>query len=350
MKNAVLFILFFTLLYSCNDKPYSPPYITGHFPDGPVNFLDINSEFDDYNATLPYIESNSLLLFSSNRNSQGLDFDIVGKGLYIKWDQKEGVFSIEQASTIHWSENISAMADSVNSVLDEFGPYAFSYRLDQTNAEFYKIDLLMYSSNVDGDFDINFIYTSYLRGPENEIIVSSIQKTGFLDLSANEQYPSFYGPDFYFLDEFGTDPAKIVSMMYCSDKDGTYDIYKVDITIDNDFITTLVSTDTLEPSKLNISSTADDKCPYVNGNLLVFTSNRPGGSGGYDLYFSRFENNQWTAPVNFGEGINTEYDEYRPITIFQKGYDNNLMIFSSNRPEGKGGFDLYYAGIDQMIE
>jgi hypothetical protein len=83
---------------------------------------------------------------------------------------------------------------------------------------------------------------------------------------------------------------------------------------------------------------------------MVFASNRPGGYGGFDLYYSEFRNGQWSEAKNFGERINTEYDEFRPITLHYWDFENTLMIFSSNRPGGKGGYDLYYTGISQKVE
>ena len=97
----------------------------------------------------------------------------------------------------------------------------------------------------------------------------------------------------------------------------------------------------------SISSPYDDKCPFVFNNLLVFVSNRGSGFGGYDLWYSRYNNKKWSEPVNFGEKINTEYDEYRPVAFEALGF--KLMIFSSNRPGGKGGFDLYCAKIENTI-
>jgi len=97
-----------------------------------------------------------------------------------------------------------------------------------------------------------------------------------------------------------------------------------------------------------LSSLYDDKCPSINNNLLVFTSNREGGYGGFDLWYSQLVENSWTTPVNFGSKINSEYDEYRPVTFRFLDYD--LMIFSSNRPGGKGGFDLYCVKIEDLIE
>lgn len=350
MKKIVTWILFISLMYSCNDKPIIIEYETGHFPESPVNLTEINSEFDDYNSTAPTINFEYLFHFSSNRKSQGQNFDIVGERLSLKWSKVNGTFKIETDSTIDWYKNIELMFDSVNSIHDEFGPYSFGYTVTEGSSDYYWINLLMYSSNVDGNQDIYFIYTAIDNVPGEDVIVSSPQKLNFIDMNANELYPSFYGTDFYFFDEWGTEPAKIVNMIYCSDKNGKYNIYKVDLLLESDIITTISSTEILEPVKLDISSDDDDKCPYVNGNLLVFSSNRPGGYGGFDLYYSEHENGNWSAPVNFGERINTEYNEFRPITLHQPGYDNNLMIFSSNRPGGKGGYDLYYAGIEKMIE
>ena len=81
---------------------------------------------------------------------------------------------------------------------------------------------------------------------------------------------------------------------------------------------------------------------------MVFTSNRAGGYGGYDLYYSKFVSGKWLKPVNFGAKINTSADEYRPIIRREEGFDNDFMIFSSNKAGGLGGFDLYYVGIDKV--
>lgn len=83
---------------------------------------------------------------------------------------------------------------------------------------------------------------------------------------------------------------------------------------------------------------------------MVFTSNRPGGYGGYDLYYSKYKEGKWQSPVNFGNRINTKYDEFRPIVRLEDEFKNDFMLFSSNRPEGKGGFDLYYVGIDKISD
>ena len=77
----------------------------------------------------------------------------------------------------------------------------------------------------------------------------------------------------------------------------------------------------------------------VDGRTLYFASDREGGYGGTDLYFSRRTATGWTAPENLGSGINTEFNETAP-TIAP---DGARFYFSSDRPEGAGGFDVYTA-------
>ncbi|MBN2863357.1 MAG: hypothetical protein JXN62_09365, partial [Bacteroidales bacterium] len=58
------------------------------------------------------------------------------------------------------------------------------------------------------------------------------------------------------------------------------------------------------------------------------------------------QDNEWSIPVNFGDKINTGDNEFRPITF--QFLDFNLMIFSSDRSDGKGGYDLYCVKIDDI--
>lgn len=75
----------------------------------------------------------------------------------------------------------------------------------------------------------------------------------------------------------------------------------------------------------------------IDGKTLYFVSNRKGGYGGMDIWKTTFGNGRWTEPVNLGPEINTEWDEMSPFIHF----DDRTLYFSSNRPEGMGGFDLF---------
>jgi flagellar motor protein MotB len=76
----------------------------------------------------------------------------------------------------------------------------------------------------------------------------------------------------------------------------------------------------------------------ADGKTLFFSSNRPGGVGGKDLWVSRLnDNNRWGEPKNLGNNINTEGDEMSPFIHF----DGKTLYFASDGRVGMGGFDLY---------
>ena len=76
----------------------------------------------------------------------------------------------------------------------------------------------------------------------------------------------------------------------------------------------------------------------ADGKLLFFSSSRPGGFGGKDIWFSRLNSkNLWSEPVNLGASINTEGDEMSPFIHF----DGKTLYFASDGRVGMGGFDLY---------
>jgi flagellar motor protein MotB len=81
-----------------------------------------------------------------------------------------------------------------------------------------------------------------------------------------------------------------------------------------------------------------------NGNLLFFASNRPGGFGGMDIWYSvRAQGGKWSTPKNPGPAINTVGDEMSPFIHF----DSKTLYFSSSGHPGMGGFDLYLSRMSE---
>lgn len=77
----------------------------------------------------------------------------------------------------------------------------------------------------------------------------------------------------------------------------------------------------------------------VTDSVVLFATILPGGYGGYDLYYAQFKNGQWSDPVNLGPEINSEWDERSPFLA----NDGRTLYFSSNNVEGIGGYDIFIA-------
>jgi outer membrane protein OmpA-like peptidoglycan-associated protein len=76
---------------------------------------------------------------------------------------------------------------------------------------------------------------------------------------------------------------------------------------------------------------------------IYFSSNRPGGKGGLDLYSSvKNSNGNWSTPINLGDEINTKFDEDAPYINPEGTY----LYFSSRGHEGLGGYDIYRAKLE----
>lgn len=74
----------------------------------------------------------------------------------------------------------------------------------------------------------------------------------------------------------------------------------------------------------------------ADGKKLFFASNRPGGYGGFDLYFVTKQGSQWSQPINLGPEINTNKNESFPFI-----HESGILFFASNGHKGEGGLDLY---------
>jgi hypothetical protein len=79
----------------------------------------------------------------------------------------------------------------------------------------------------------------------------------------------------------------------------------------------------------------------ADGRYLYFASDMPGGQGGSDLYFSEKVNGQWSKPVNLGPVINSAGTENFPFI-----HSSGRLYFSSDRTGGIGRLDVYYTSLN----
>lgn len=288
----------------------------GTIPDTVSALTGANGPYDDYNSGPPQqLAMHFPLYFSSNRATQGGTFDVESVAVHISFDQSSGWFSLDSQplSSSPWQ--------SLNSSSNECGPFY---------AEVTESSILyLFASDRNGGLDVFYaLDEGGGPGPAQEAIA--------LNSVSDEAYPSLFGPD--------------GSLYFSSNQNGEYDIFSAPVPAGQDIAGFLGTSGASIMPADPVNSSSDDKAPFISGKLMVFASNRPGGYGGYDLWYSIYGGEGWSSPVNFGDTVNTASDEFRPVVIPAPDFTNDLIIFSSDRPGGMGGFDLYYVGVPKMTE
>lgn len=98
------------------------------------------------------------------------------------------------------------------------------------------------------------------------------------------------------------------------------------------------------PDAINSKYIESSACFSADGNILFFCSNRPGGYGGFDLYYVRkLPTGDWGRVVNMGPLINTSGNEDAPFFHI----DNKTLYYSTDGRVGIGGFDIYSTKMNE---
>lgn len=95
----------------------------------------------------------------------------------------------------------------------------------------------------------------------------------------------------------------------------------------------------------NVNSNNWDAQPSLSadGNELYFVSDRKGGLGGYDIWYSKKDSlGRWTRAVNVGKPVNTKYNEIAPYIHV----NNRNLYYASDGLPGFGGLDIYVSEKD----
>ena len=126
---------------------------------------------------------------------------------------------------------------------------------------------------------------------------------------------------YLYFSQWKKENGKIVSSIYYSTKQGAH---------------------WSSPTRLPIVNinTYSSKQPFctIDGKYLFFSSDRPGGSGRFDIWCAPLRNDGTTGqPINLGPSVNTSDDEQAPFYQSSSG----TLVFSSNGYTGMGGYDLF---------
>lgn len=94
--------------------------------------------------------------------------------------------------------------------------------------------------------------------------------------------------------------------------------------------------------KINTSGNEEGVYIHPDGKTLYFHSNGHGGLGGYDIFYSTYENGKWSKPVNMGVPINGQGDD----VYFTMDAAKKTGYFASQRKDSKGETDIYQVTFD----
>ncbi len=294
MRKIISFFLFFLFVVQVTNAQLEAATYS-------IKNLKVNTAYTDMS---PSLWGKSRIIYTSSKSSKGIVKDRVNI-----WDDNKvflEVFSglIAQDYEISYSKKV---------IMD------FDSEFNQSNVTFSK--------------DLNCVYftqnsKSSRKGFVNlKLYKASVSKTGkwskIKELPFNSSSYSCAHPT---LNDDGS------KLYFSSNMPGGYgdsDIYVVDILGENKYGI---------PKNLGayINSPSRDNFPDVNNGLLYFSSDRPNGFGGLDIYMVPIEN-LFMEPTNTGAPLNSKYDDFSFIINgkMRKGY------FTSDRPQGKGGDDIY---------
>ncbi|PCJ25753.1 MAG: hypothetical protein COA96_06925 [SAR86 cluster bacterium] len=114
------------------------------------------------------------------------------------------------------------------------------------------------------------------------------------------------------------------------------------------WVSNLIDGEWTEPENLDapINSPYNDHCLYFAGENWEFaywTSTRPGGFGGNDIWMSEKIDGVWGEAVNLGENVNTAGVEHHSLP----SEDGRSLYVTAVRDEGFGGQDIYVTTRDE---
>ncbi|MBB3699142.1 PD40 domain-containing protein [Flammeovirga yaeyamensis] len=223
------------------------------------------------------------------------------------------------------SETTAIMDIPINTSYDETAPIISK-----------RDNFILFNSNRQVD-SYNYVYGDQyaflpedLKSKDSDIYLSYRKGVQF-----SHPYPQFDG-------EFNT-----IYPLYV--QDGSYMLLYIEYSTDakgkgNIYETRVKKGRWQKPKKLNskINSNHEERGAILanNGTTIYFSSNRPGGQGGFDIYKSiRVGKDDWSKPINLGPTINGPNDEVFPFIH----NDNKTLYYSTNGVLSMGGFDLVVA-------
>lgn len=211
----------------------------------------------------------------------------------------------------------------VNTTSSEFGPAFFGQQ--QVVFSSARTDIQRSSSNWTGKAN-------------NQLFLANIGRNGYLEApvflrdGANNEFnvgPIGFSPD-----------GRFVAYSKNNFVDGTRHIASSGMELSLYGAQVGANGDWIDPRPFSFNGTGFSTgfpCFSPDGNAMYFSSNRPDGFGGFDIYVSYRSSSGWSTPENLGPVVNSPGNEVSPY------YDGTMMFFASDWHQGMGGYDIFRA-------
>lgn len=234
------------------------------------------------------------------------------------------------AKTYLWLDKISDLLDwdslpngskaetvkGINSVYNDYAPYVAE------NGELWFVsDVAGIQTIFPASYDNRNIHLYYKTKPKGKD-PAEVKKPSMLLKSRDYYYHD--GP----ITEWKTENKYVLTLRDIDVVNGRVGLY---------FSNTSGKGASLVPFKYNGDYNTGHASFTNDGTRMIFSSDRDGGYGQMDLWYSDWVDGDWTEPVNFGPVINTPFNEVFPV------YNSGKIYYSSDRTDkGYGALDIYY--------
>jgi hypothetical protein len=276
-------------------------------------------------------------VYKKNNKIEDIDYHLAkANHLNYKFDEALGIISIANTKS---KNNLS---DSALNAVQRLKQYCVNAKLLFANPTPAVITNIGNTINTKDDEDVPLlaadesilIFTKSDAEPGNKNIISNAGV--YLSVEEKDSWlkPALINKGGINDKAIALSPDGLTLFIYHEDPAGNGDIYRSDF----DYFEWSV------PQRLrggvNTASSESGCSITPDGKTLYFSSNRPGGLGGKDIYKATLQaDNSWGDIVNLGENVNTSFDEDAPFIHA----DGTTLFLSSNGRNSMGGYDIFQA-------
>lgn len=341
----------------------------GHLPNrvrmepGIHNLEGLNSPYDDFNAVAPPppFKMDACIVFASNAQSQGKRFSLDVGRLRLTQEPYSASRQGRPPAPIIQAERHGAFSGIPALPGNMRGPTALVsgdstalFRYKESSPPFMDREVTLTKAPLP--------WSSAGRLPATGVWMFDADHQGRRNLyfkDASGRARPFFGNFAQADDAYATYDFAHHELYFSSNRSGRWQIYRYKNTKPNLSFSAWLGNAKLAPAVERadeLNGPGNTMAPFISGDMLFFASDRPGGRGGFDIYVSRRLGQGWGTPRNLQDVLpqnvrmNTASNEFRPSILalqIENRRELRVLLFSSDRPGGQGGYDLYLTALPE---